>query len=170
MPRGNEKNLMVEEKSHSDACTNAKSKDCNCWCNGKYHGRKSGNLTDEIERSIKNLAVGDIVIIYDGTEKSGSKAFIEEIVRDPDERTGLLWQHGKYSLYGFLNEKLTYDTTTTSRYFGDYLGYTLEPTGTRMTVELLEEYAQIEPKNKGIRRDIEVVKKNLGRKSGRNEV
>ena len=160
---------MMEEESHSDACANAKNKNCTCWCNGKLHGRKSGYLTDEVEASIKNLKVGDLVVIRDGTEKNGSKGFIEEIVRDPDERSGLLWHHGKYSIYGFLNKKLTYDTFTTNRYFGDYLGYQLEPTGATMTVELLEEYAQIDPKNKGIRRDIEIVKKNLGRKSGRNE-
>lgn len=153
---------MIE--THSDSCFNAKSKQCNCQCRGKLHGRKSGNITEEMEAQVKNLAVGDLVIIFDGGTHNGSKGFVEEIVRDPDERTGILWHHGKYSIYGFLDRP-----TERHRYFGDHLGYQLEPTGGKMTVELLEEYAQVDSKNKGIKSDMEIVKKNLGRKSGRND-
>jgi len=151
--------------NHPATCLDAKTRECNCACGGKYHGRKSGNLTDKVEASVRNLAVGDLVLILDGSDLMGSKGFVEEIVRDPDERTGLLWHHGKYSIYGFLTEP-----TETNRYFGDHLGYQLEPTGAKMTVELLEEYAKTEPNNLGIRRDIEKVKANLGRTSGRNVI
>ena len=149
--------------NHPATCLDAKTRECNCACGGKYHGRKSGNLTDKVEASIKNIAVGDLVIIYGDSALSGAKGFVEEIVKDPDERTGILWHHGKYSIYGFLTKDMS-----RHRYFGDHLGYQLEPTGAKMTVELLEEYAQTEANNLGIRRDIERVKINLGRKSGRN--
>ncbi len=150
--------------NHPATCLDAKTRECNCACGGKLHGRKSGNLTDKVEASIRNLSVGDLVTIYDDSELSGEKGFVEEIVRDPDERTGILWHHGKYSIYGFLTKNLQ-----RHRYFGDHLGYQLEPTGAKMTVELLEDYANTEPNNLGIRRDIERVKTNLGRSSGRNQ-
>ncbi len=153
---------MVE--THPASCLAAKTRECNCACGGKYHGRASGNLTDKVEATIKNLAVGDLVLILDGSDLMGAKGFVEEIVRDPDERTGILWHHGKYSIYGFLTKDMQ-----RHRYFGDHLGYQLEPTGAKMTMALLDEYAKTEPGNLGIIRDIERVKTNLGRKSGRNQ-
>lgn len=149
--------------NHSAACLDAKSKHCHCECGGKYHGRKSGNLTDEVAKNINNLKVGDIVIIYSEGDNFGKRAFVDEIVRDPDERTGLLWHHGKYSLYGLE------EAPKKQPYYGDHLGYQLEATGEKMTKGDLREYAEREPDNKGIALDMMVVGRNLGRPNGRNQ-
>lgn len=154
-------------ETHPSSCFDAKTTECNCACGGKYHGRKSGNLTDKVAKNINQLCVGDIVISYCEGSTFGKKGFVEEIVRDPDERTGLLWHHGKYSIYGL--EPLE-ALSGNHHYYGDHLGYQLEFTGKQMTRNMLREWtARVGTGNMGIQQDVKIVLKNLGRRNGRNQ-
>lgn len=111
------------------------------------------------------MKVGDIVICHDWKPIEGKKGFIEEILDDPYTSWNKLRETGCYSIYGL--EKAHFSTAD-SYYFGDCIGNTLVPTGKSMTVEDLEKYKTLEPNNKGINRDIDIVIINLGRSSGRN--
>ena len=151
---------MSFTESHPDSCYNAKTNHCDCKCNGKLHGRKSGNLTERQKADINNLKVGDIVIVHGDVKTEGDKAFIEEIIRDPQPNLKGFLEYGKYSIYGF---KRKYHDSA-SRYYGDYIGYQLEPVPEgHMTEMLLNDFAKEEPNNKGLQKDIETVIKNLGR-------
>jgi len=150
-------------ESHPSSCSNAKTHSCNCRCNGDKHGRTSGILTKEQQAKIQNLAVGDIVVCHGWNKTEGKLGFIEEIIVNSG---GKFKATGQFSVYGL--EFATFQDSRPSRYFGDNLGYQLEPNGDKMTKERLEKYAKVEPNNKGIQKDIEIVIKNLGRTSGRN--
>lgn len=156
--------------NHPSSCFDAKSKDCTCQCGGRLHGRKSGNVTDDVDVQLRDIAVGDIVTILSDGRATGQKGFVEEIIRDFNPFGKWLRRYGKYSIYGFepLGQISTRDDTKT-RYYGDHIGYELEPTGEKMTPSKLEDYQLREPNNLGLRTDMKIVINNLGRKNGRNE-
>lgn len=105
--------------------------------------------------------VGDIVTYH------GRTGFVEEIIIDckPDNRIPV-WRSGKFSIYSL--DKDAY-IKGDKFYIGDCMGETLEKTGETMTVERLDAYINLVPKNLGVKKDFEIVKNNLGRTSGRNE-
>lgn len=111
------------------------------------------------------LKVGDIVVCHDYKPIDGKKGFVEEIITDPHTSWNKLRESGCYSIYGF--EKAHFSTGD-SHYYGDCIGNTLSSTGESMTVEALEKFKQNEPSNKGLALDMEIVKRNLSRTSGRN--
>ena len=156
--------------NHPSSCFDAKSKDCTCQCGGRLHGRKSGNVTDDVDVQLRDIAVGDIVTILSDGRATGCKGFVEEIIRDFNPQGKWLRRYGKYSIYGFvpLGQISTHDDTKT-RYYGDHIGYELEPTGEKMTPSKLEDYHLQEPNNLGLKTDMKIVINNLGRKKGRNE-
>jgi len=113
-----------------------------------------------------NFKVGDIVICHGWDPVEGKRGFIEEIIRDSFEnRTGRFWL-ARYSVYGFTKSEFP---SGGSFYYGDFVEDNLESTKEVMTVEKLENFKDMEPDNKGIRKDMDIVIKNLGRESGRNE-
>lgn len=115
------------------------------------------------------MKVGDIVICHSWKPTENKKGFIEEIIGMPDPEfkdRNSRRSSGRFSVYGLEPAKFSSDT---SYYYGDFIGEDLEPTGDKMTKEDLEKYKLNEPDNLGIKHDIDLVIKNLGRSSGRNE-
>lgn len=155
--------FQVNGRAHNYQCELAKHKKCTCSCGGRYHGYQVEQLEKEhTVKQAKNFKVGDIVICHGRESIEGRKGFIEEVIVDAG---GRFKPFGKFSIYG-----LEYATflSDESLYFGDFNGDDLEPTGESMTVETLEQYKKKEPHNKGLIKDIDIVKQNLGRTSGRN--
>jgi hypothetical protein len=113
------------------------------------------------------MKVGDIVICHGWKPTENKKGFIEEIVTDPHQSFNKLAYSGRYSVYGL--EPVKFSSGKPSYYYGDFNGDTLEVTGDFMTKEDLEKYKLNEPDNLGIKHDMDIVIKNLGRTSGRNE-
>lgn len=126
-----------------------------------------------------NLKVGEIVILrpkHDSEQRSGFKAFIEEIIVEPtskddyqchfcndNERT----HTGVYSLYGLEPNQFFGDRDW---YVGDTLGDDFERTGEMLTIEDLKRlFRKVGESDPRFRQDILRMAKNLGRGSGRNE-
>lgn len=111
------------------------------------------------------MQVGDIVIChgYKPTEKK--LGFVEEIIYGGDPRNKYRAGDARYSIYGLTPANFQYSQS--SLYFGDYLASDLETTGDTMTVDGILDYAG-KTDSKGIKHDMEIVLKNLGRSSGRN--
>ncbi len=110
-----------------------------------------------------NFSVGEIVTV----KENGKKAFVEEIILTPyvDGVTRRQKEHGKYSLYALEpTREILHDGDW---YIGDTLGDDIETTGDVMTVEQLREYQR--KFTGGFAKDFDVVIKNLGRSSGKNE-
>jgi hypothetical protein len=115
--------------------------------------------------------VGDIVVIKSIRDNKLHRAFIEEIIRDPNYPQRSLWDKGKYSLYGLEQIAFRHDEPSIGDwYYGDHLEDELGATGESMTIERLQEYRKnlVSQKGDGFAKDIDVVIKNLGRSSGRN--
>lgn len=112
--------------------------------------------------------VGDIVICHSGTRSDGKRGFVEEIVRDSYRN----WQ-ASYSIYGLEPVKFDkyQDSHPSDYYFGDHVEDELGVTGESMTLGQLQEFRQklVIPQGDGFAKDIDIVIKNLGKASGRNE-
>lgn len=107
--------------------------------------------------------VGEIVKTDDGR-----MGFIEEIIIDPSPNAKVkMWREGKYSIYSTNPDRYK---DKEKFYIGDYLGSSLQSTGTFVTVDWLNSMIGVFPDMKGIINDYQIVIKNHGREKGRNQI
>ncbi len=162
-------------RKHNIRCSNAKSEKCNCSCNGDLHGtisgivaRKKKKRESQMDVFDSKFSVGEIVYCRTVYERSkNKKGFVEEILKDPRPPYNK-FHSGRYSVYGLEQPNGEIRSANDGWYFGDYVGAELETTGNFMSVSDLENYKTKFPNNKGVKKDIDIVIKNLKRSSGRN--
>jgi len=112
-----------------------------------------------------SFKVGDIVLV----KEYETEAFVEEILLSVGEGiTTRQKQYGKYSLYAINPTREIHRQG--DWYIGDHLGDEIQSTGTTMTKNDLINYKFEHFQDLGgFADDMDIVIKNLGRSSGRNE-
>ncbi len=53
--------VLISGRKHDERCANAKNKNCNCECHGKFHGVKSGNAAEFGEDKDSHLPIKHLI-------------------------------------------------------------------------------------------------------------
>lgn len=69
-------------RSCTASCHEAKSPECDCVCGGKYHGKGTGTVLDEVEADVRAGAFGEVATIATGAY--GKRQLAQLMTTNPD--------------------------------------------------------------------------------------